>query len=153
MMALTFWRPWPALIIWAGKRVENRPWYTPRRGTFAIHGGKRWDHDAFPFADRIGWPTSPPGLDLPGKDDAAYHPAGIVAVADLVDVCQRSANLSGRVTCDCGPWALPHAFHWRLDNIRLLPEPVPCAGKQSWWTVPPAVHAAIDHHLQGVAPC
>lgn len=153
MKAVTLRRPWPALIVWAGKRIENRGWAPTHRGTFAVHAGKTWDKSAFDFADGIGWPTSP-GIDLPDDPADQCHATGIVAVADLVDICWKGYGWPpGQQTCDCGPWAMPGQAHWRIDNVRALPAVIPCRGYQGWWDVPPAVLAAIGHHLQGATPC
>jgi hypothetical protein len=139
MRALTLHRPWPALIVHAGKNVENRPWTTGYRGPFAIHAGKGWDPNAIPVArdwvdgvDEVGLGRVP--------RDQDKHPTGIVAVADLIGVC-------GDTDCGSGPWAVPGQCHWQLTNIRALAEPVPCRGNQGWWQVPPAALSAIGHHL------
>ena len=50
---------------------------------------------------------------------------GIVAVVTLADVC--SAAMSGD-TCDCGEWAKPGAYHWRLTDPRPLARPVVSIG-------------------------
>lgn len=126
--ALSFWRPWGANIVHAGKRVENRPWTTRHRGLFVIHAGKKWDDLGLLFADLFG----PDDLDMPG--DQGDYPTGLIAVADLVDICERSVG-ARELRCDCGPWAAAGQYHWRLDNVRPLPEPIPCAGRQGWFGV------------------
>jgi hypothetical protein len=51
--ALTLYRPWPALILRAGKDIENRSWPTQYRGPLLLHAGQRWDHSAIELASEI----------------------------------------------------------------------------------------------------
>jgi len=30
-------------------------------------------------------------------------------------------------------WDVPEQWHWRLDDVRVLDEPVPCSGRQKLW--------------------
>lgn len=157
--ALTLWRPWPAcftdLPAHAAKRVENRTWNTAHRGDVYLHAGQRFDHDAF---RTIG----PIERTIRGEDlgdvhvcytpdahwisrNPAEHPTGIVAVAELVDVCTRSRH--GH-PCDCGPWAVPGQCHWRFANIRKLATPIPCPGAQQLWWPTPAIVAAVTANLE-----
>jgi hypothetical protein len=121
--ALSLWRPWTTAITHGSKRVENRQWTTSYRGPLYLHGSQRWDACAAVLAAELGdnpaeWPEAAPG---------------VAAVVDLVDVC--TAGRTGR-ECDCGPWAMSGQCHWRLDNARVLSQPVFCRGKQGlWWPV------------------
>jgi len=118
--ALTVKRPWAALIASGIKGIENRTWWTSYRGPLLIHAGQGWDPQAALFATRIGcWPS-------PGYGVQALHPQGIVAVAELVDVC-------GGLPCRCGPWAMADSRHWRLSNVRALTEAVPAKGALGLW--------------------
>jgi hypothetical protein len=67
---------------------------------------------------------------------AAY--AG-VAVVDLVGICLVRDGLG----CDCGRWAIPQQYHWKLVNPRPLSEPVPCKGRLGLWELPDDVEAAV----------
>jgi hypothetical protein len=88
-----------------------------------LHGAQKWDDTAARFAADLGeephqWPRS-------------WSCPGVVAVVDLVDVC--AAGPAGEL-CDCGPWALPGQYHWRLAGVRAFTRSVPCAGRQGlWW--------------------
>lgn len=46
MKALSIQQPW-AWAILNGKPLENRTWFTPYRGPFLIHTGKKFDHEGY----------------------------------------------------------------------------------------------------------
>jgi hypothetical protein len=87
------------------------------RGRLAIYASMRVDLLAAeePSLWFTGW----------DPDDPVAAIGGIVAVVTLADVC--SAAMSGE-TCDCGEWARPDAYHWRLTDARPLPRPVVSIG-------------------------
>lgn len=142
MKALTLWRPWPELILRAGKDVENRSWATTYRGPLAIHAGKAFD--ASVAASRVP-------LDLHPRWEypvlGADSPQGLVGVVDLIGV-----HYAGDDHCQhapmpmCSRWAQPACWHWQLANPRLLARPIPCRGRQGLWYPPgehlPALEAA-----------
>lgn len=124
--ALSLHRPWPFLILAAGKDVENRTWRTSYRGSVLLHAARPWDHG------QHGRPED--------------HPLGIVGVADLVDVCVAQVEEPRRV-CQCGPWARSGQYHWRLANPHRFAVPVPCPGRQRLWTPPANVWPAVEQAL------
>lgn len=149
MRALTVKQPW-AWAIMHGKRVENRVWQRPFRGTLAIHAGKGWDFDGedSPLVQRA-WRNA--GNDLLHLDpkDLQMAMGGVIAVADLVDICSASAGSHLPARCDCGPWAARGQYHWQLANVRPLAEPVPCKGALGLWRLPEDVEAAVRGQLAG----
>lgn len=158
--ALTVWRPWTTCFLLprpVAKRAENRSWTTDYRGPLWLHGGLRWDRSAFAVAARavralgacvtVGRATVCLDPDMVLSTTHADHPAGLVALAELVDVCSASAD-ADRLRCDCGPWAFPGQHHWILgETIVALPEPVPCAGHQRLWTPPADIDATARAQL------
>jgi hypothetical protein len=130
MNALTVCQPYAELIARLEKPIENRGWYTPYRGSLAIHAGrsKSWMDDAGVY----------------GIDDYRVLAFGaIVAVSQLVaclDIgkpwpdrfapLQRHEHANGR-------WC------WILEDVRRLTVPIPCAGARLLWSVPPAIEARI----------
>ena len=74
---------------------------------------------------------------------------GIVAVVSLVDVCTEAR--AGR-PCDCGDWALPGSFHWRLARPRPLAWPVLTIGQPGLWELAPRVAADVARLLPGPLP-
>lgn len=150
MKALSVTRPWSTLIL-RGKDIENRTWTTSFRGTFLLHAAQSWSKEATAWAQ---WAEL--------RDDRftlgdfswrpADHATGIVGLADLVDVCSSELTSNDRaLPCDCGVWAMPGQYHWRLANVRPLPEPVPARGALGLWTPTVEVAEAVRRQLAAVA--
>jgi len=133
--ALTLHRPWPGLIFFAGKDIENRSWTTRYRGPLYIHAGKTWDDDALDFAARIPIADGTSASNWVSHA-TALHPTGIVGVVDLVDVIEAHTS----------PWAVPGQYHWCLENRRVFILPVPCRGMQGLW------HPPVELRDQLVSP-
>jgi hypothetical protein len=133
MRALTIRRPWSSLIASRMKPVENRTWNTPYRGTLLIHAGQGWDPQARWFAQDLA-------LVGPTYWTKERHPQGVVAVAELVDVCDG-------FPCECGPWAMPQSRHWRLENVRALAEPVLAKGALGLWRPAADVIEAVQDQI------
>ena len=164
--ALTLWRPWTACFTDipgpAAKTVENRSWVTRYRGDVYLHAGQRFDGGAVELANRI-WARSDSCWEVGGvrvhlatdepvlSEDPKAYPAGIVAVAELYDVCQVGLSTFGSFNpCECGPWAFGGQAHWRFRNVRKLREAVYCRGAQQLWSVPNDVEAVVLEQLEGV---
>jgi hypothetical protein len=147
--AITVKAPWSWAIAHSTKRVENRTWERPFRGTLAIHAGKGWDWDGgdSPLVQQAwrgaGWDVY--------RLDPSHHAmtlGAVVAVADLVGICDRGVpGYDLDVPCACGPWAAEGQYHWRLANVCPLAEPVPCKGALGLWTLPDPVEAAVVAQL------
>ncbi|TDD31670.1 ASCH domain-containing protein [Actinomadura sp. KC06] len=142
--ALTIWQPWAGVIADGYKPVENRYWMTNHTGLLAIHAaansGTRDDQEhAIALAARLA------GLPRSIVQRSMEVRGAVVAVARLTGVCSKSLRMPyGRpLECDCGPWACSGQRHFRLANVRALPEPVPCKGAQKLWQLPDDVHEAI----------
>lgn len=139
--ALTLYRPWPALILRAGKNVENRTWRTNYRGPLLLHAGQRWDHSAVEFASTIWTAGSHSALDwIPQDPDA--HPTGLVGAVRLYD-CHRAIP---------SRWAAPGQWHWMLEDPYEFADPIPCTGKQQLWSPGAELMQAIKAALRAVAP-
>jgi hypothetical protein len=143
--ALSIRNPWAAVIVHGQKRIENRSRRTTHRGLIALHssGRSRWDF-AGQTSDlvrnewrRLGWVGSP------DRDSSYITHGAVLAVAEIVDVC----GWQGRSCCDCGEWAASGQAHWRLANVRALPEPIPCKGALGLWPLPDEVEAAVMAQL------
>lgn len=48
----------------------------------------------------------------------------------------------------CDPWAVRGQFHWELDDVRPLPDPVPCRGALGLWRLPEDVEKAVREQLE-----
>jgi hypothetical protein len=135
MRALTYWRPWPWVIMHGGKPVENRPRKYPRSlhgELVAIHAGKHYDDKSLGFILRT--------LEATGKltDDflEASKTGGIVGVA----------RLSGIVVKHDSPW-FTGPYGWLPTEVRPLKEPIAIKGAQGFWRVPATVQRDIEAQL------
>lgn len=138
---LTLWRPWPELIFYYGKDVENRDWRTDYRGPLLIHAGKRYDNDAFSFARHI--------VDIRTALDTGAKAGAIVGIVELDEVCDPDDWL---MHCPCGPWAIRSSpYHWRLRNPRRFLVPIECRGLQGLWYPTGEVAEAVETQLKVVS--
>jgi hypothetical protein len=132
MYALTLWQPWCYAMAHLGKRVENRPWHPPSwliGQRFALHAGSTLHADSFESLRHL----LPPGLDqrtLPLK--------AVCATVRLRSVVRDAAELPG----DQRQWFVG-PFGWVVDDLLVLPHPVPCRGFQKLWQLPGEVLAAV----------
>lgn len=138
MKALSIRAPWWWMILYAGKRVENRDWrrLPTYRGTLLIHASKWHEpqeiidtHDD--LAERVAaWGAE---HEQPNPTLGMYleRRGGIVGMCDLVD-----ARWNGQHPTD--PWAVPGAVGLILANVRPLPF-VPFKGALGLFEVPDEV--------------
>lgn len=130
MKAITVMQPWAWCIAAGYKMVENRTWVTSYRGPLGIHAGKTVDTASVAMVKNMLVELGVvPDLDTPVPDPHLKATGAVVAVVDLVGICEDSAR------CYCGPWAAIGQNHWKLDNIRALAEPVPARGSQDLWNI------------------
>ncbi|WP_435058415.1 hypothetical protein [Streptomyces sp. bgisy060] len=121
---LTVKQPW-AWAITAGKNVENRSWKVPQKyigATLLVHAGLGLIRDAFEDERILALPAMPPVL-------AA---GAVLAVARLAGYHPEERGC-------CAPWGDPDVFHWQLEDVRPLPEPVKYTGALSLWKPSPAL--------------
>lgn len=124
MKALTIRQPWAGAIAHGTKRVENRSWKLPAKQLgerILIHAGARPDKTAQVYGDHLD----------------VY--SAIIATAVVTD-CHYSQDDIG--VC-CSYWSFPNTYHWTLNQVVALPDPVPCKGRLGFWTPDPDVLAAI----------
>ncbi len=160
MKALTLWRPWPYAIFHlpagVAKRVENRGWKPPANiigQRIAIHAGKTWDEDGKDFiGEHLAYLGLLPELKKTPGHDARVKAEGIIGTAILCGVAKEFGFsaitlVAGRLPS--GPflecvqewWSGPYG--WLLDDVRTLPEPIPCKGRQGLWNVPDELVARL----------
>ncbi|MFG2532783.1 hypothetical protein [Streptomyces sp. NPDC048516] len=114
MKALTIRQPWSGAIAHQSKRVENRTWKLPdkyRGARILIHAGAEPDKSATVHG---------PNLDVYGA---------FIAVARITGYHYDTGN----DPC-CSEWAFQGTYHWTLDDVRALPEPIPAKGRLGFWT-------------------
>lgn len=140
---LTVRQPWAWCIAHGGKHVENRSRPVSHRGPLLIHAGKGWSQRGA---------TDPRVTAAWGGRQPSWVVGAVLAVADLVDVhpdgdCCRPwgestyLNSDGRtITC----------WHYFLEDVRPLREPVPAIGRLGLWRPDPELVAAVEAQLDGV---
>jgi hypothetical protein len=162
--AVSVHQPWAFSIAYLGKSPENRGWATKHRGPIAIHATLKWDPaGGHSRAVQAGWRDyrkTLPADNAPrpwlGQDSLWITYGAVVAVAEIVgchlfdstDYCGYIGDqtLPGHPTM-CSDWAAEGQWHWELDNVRPLRDPVPCRGAQRLWRLPPGVDASVRSQL------
>lgn len=134
LRCLTLDAEWAWGVLHGPKRVENRLWRTRHRGPLALHCGlsTRSRDIARDLFSSIGYrlPSElPRGVVL-----------GIVEVVDVVEFAQASVALRADPLA-FGP------FCWLLDKPRPLPAPIPFAGQQRLYSLPPEIVRKINRAL------
>ena len=130
MKALTVRQPWAGAIAHQSKRVENRSWKLP-----AKHEGAR-------ILTHAGSQPARPAQVYAAPLDAS---SPVVAVATLT-----GCHWSDEWQC-CGYWAFENAYHWTLDDVLTLPEPIRgVRGQLGIWTPPTELVATVTSQLMEV---
>lgn len=137
MMALSLTQPWAWLVVHGGKRVENRTWNTMLRGRFLIHASKGMTEDDYLNAFDLAWSIGGEGLAdrIPGRK--VIERGGIVGVAEITGVLQRTE-------APTIPWHMPGQFGFLLTNVEPLPFK-PCKGSLGFWN---AGHIELPEQYQ-----
>jgi hypothetical protein len=124
MKALSLWQPWASAMAMGLKTVETRCWGAAYRGQLAIHAAKRWTRDEREFAQAMGLP-----IDLP---------LGAVVAVGTLEAIHQTDVIRDRLEDGELAWGnyAPGRFAWVFRNIRALPHPVPCLGRQGFFEIP-----------------
>ncbi len=122
--ALTLKPIWAWAVLNAGKRIENRTWYTKHRGPLYIHAGcaRVTPGDRESLARRL----AAVGAEYP--DEEAFPRGALVAEVTLADCIQLAP-------AGLGVWGAPGCWHWLLKDVRPLARPISMPGKLSLWRV------------------
>lgn len=154
MRCLSIRQPWLWAIEQAAfqpewKCTENRTWAVPPAaiGTvIALHAAKAFDWTA-EFPPGFDWHGDPP------LTEREFH-FGLIGSAARIAGCHRhdpdrgcgaGAHRVGHPFCT--PWSVRGAYHWELDGIQLLAEPVPHKGTLGLRPLPDEVESAVRAQL------
>jgi len=152
MKALTIYQPHASLVAVGAKKFETRGWATNYRGPIAIHAGLRSyvavlrelirsddDYALRDFAFAYKETGLGPMEDLPR--------GAVIAIAELIACREIREGFSGmgvgfldakgwnRIEEEellFGDWR-PGRYAWELADVQMLPQPVPCRGRQGLW--------------------
>ncbi len=128
MKTLTLTQPWATLVAIEAKKIETRSWRTSYRGRIAIHAAKGFPRSARDFhyamvAQQFNLPieTVPLGSVIATAWLAQCLPVHCIFEADLTEQEKAFGDFSeGR-------------YGWFLQDIVVLPEPIPAKGALSLW--------------------
>jgi hypothetical protein len=128
-------QPWAWAIACGRKKVENRTWKTPYRGTVYIHASSTLDRKAVAWIRRTFGISVPDGLPR----------CAVIAVAELTDVVTR------KTATRFGKWFEgPHGLVF--ENVRPLPSPVHTLGKLNLFRPSPALVRSVEKQMQLAHP-
>ena len=160
MKALSLRQPWANAVLYLGKRIENRRWYTTFRGEFLIHAAKGMEDEE--YDDAVEFSEDVLGIARSFEIESAFggggmprqlHRGGIVGRARLVSVvAPRRAEFGiggleghyGKELAESGAWRWHmHAqYGFVLADVRALPF-IPCRGMPSFFDVPDDVLSQV----------
>lgn len=162
MKSLSLLQPWASLVAIGAKRIETRSWQREYRGPLAIHASARMTSEGRwlcwqpPFIK----PLSKAGL-LQASRDGKYafrylFPLGaVIATCNLVDCLEimdwhfegsmeqsmPCAELKSGKKIRGNEYAFgdytPGRYAWMLEDVRMLPEPIPAKGQLGLWNWEP----------------
>jgi hypothetical protein len=168
MKAITLHQPWATLVAIGAKQIETRSWGTAYRGPLAIHAGKHTGYIKMKGADYLcdEEPFYSVLMNAGFVWTSGPLPLGcVVATCNLVDVkrideaiafpaCQ-SYSAHGRT------WSLGEQerafgnyavgrYMWLLEDIQMLPVPIPAKGSQGFWEWDPSRKMGGGRALSGI---
>lgn len=126
MKAITILQPFPSLIALGKKQYETRSWSTNYRGEIAIHAGLRRDKKLLTHSN--------PAFSLI-PDGTILRFGFIIVIAQLTDCIKMTDEFILSMTeleRAVGHWQVGN-YAWKLENIQVLPEPIPYKGKLGFW--------------------
>lgn len=148
MKCITLWQPWATLLLSPYKRIETRRFALGFRGRLLIHAAKRFKGEESELCQREPFASCL----LNAGYDSASLPLGAIIGSVLVVDCVRTEDVpwpemrAAQAETEAafgdfrsGRWA------WVTEDPQTFREPVPYAGRQSFFDVelPPHV-AAIE---------
>ena len=144
MKALSLTQPWAWIVLYAGKRIENRTWNTQFRGRFLIHASKGMTRDQYEDALQACRDLGAPSVAKRVPPMADLLRGGIVGVDTLalVNPPCRSTDAQGQAGLCRHGWHMPGQYGFALVDVRPVPF-VPCAGALGFWN---ADHLNLPEH-------
>lgn len=153
MKAITLYQPWASAIACGLKTHETRSWRTSFRGSIAIHAAQRVPRKI--RDEPQYWMLYQHVMDSCDEDLRDLPTSCIVTVGVVADCVPTEA-----VTCKMSPYPFeiskheldfgdysPGRFAWRLSMIPKKFDPIPCAGHQGIWDIPPELIISVAREL------
>lgn len=163
MRALTLIQPWAGLVASGIKLIENRTRPIVKREDFgkpfAVHAGAKYDGDVIERVRRIAPEIFGNDSDLTDAELLDWVPPwrrmgdvrmAVLGVATIERaVVERDGKLvdmhdGSTVALEPGQrrWFFGRVGYV-LRDVSALARPVPCPGARGFWTLPPAIEAAV----------
>jgi hypothetical protein len=130
--ALSVRAPWWWFILHGGKDIENRDWYTNRRGTVLLHAGKWWKDEEVYYE----W------MSVVGIAPSVVVHAGLT-LADLRSSCGcivGKVDIVGCVSESPSNW-FGGKYGFVLANPVAFAKPIPFKGALGFFDVPDDIEA------------
>ena len=91
MKALSILQPWAWLIVTGHKDIENRSWFTPYRGRFLVHAGKKYGPRI--HAEQAEYIRLLSGITLPPYEHLKEMTGGFVGWATITDCVRQHRSI------------------------------------------------------------
>ena len=162
MRALTLTQPWAGLVAAGIKLVENRSRPMIKKEDFgkpfALHASRFVNTSVINRAIELDPNLAPRGPY--GLADARWYKLGhirssVLAVATIRDAMHIGGNSTETTLRMLERLGIPEQLPWTFGPTvyvlagppLVLPEPVPCRGRQGFWTLPADVAARVEAQL------
>lgn len=132
MKAITIWQPYATLLARKIKRYETRSWQTGYRGAIAIHAAKKSIKAVEADIGRSQINTMQGQL-FEALEDLPL--GAVIAVGQLIACHAIDRHFMAKLTETerrLGNFE-PGRYAWEFEDIVMLDEPEPAAGKQGLW--------------------
>lgn len=131
--AISVRQPWATLLAFGIKAHETRCWPCEQWGLLAIHASailrpkdRAWARENVDIRRLLA---------QCGYDDVTALPLGAVLAVGEFTGCYptRAYGVLSRTERALGDWS-PGRWAWRIENVKLLPHPIPYKGRLGLWT-------------------
>lgn len=132
LKCLSLTQPYASLVMIGAKRIETRSWRTSYRGILGIHAAKGFPKWAREICTQEPFKRT---LIAAGFRSIADLPLGcLLGTVQLVD-CVPVEYVRPTISSEeyaFGDYS-DHRFAWRLEDVRIFPEPISVRGSLGLW--------------------
>jgi len=144
LKAITIHQPYASLIAVGCKTIETRSWVTKYRGQLAIHASRKFTYGVIDVLCRLNqiWRETMKSLGIDYEKGFRISPlphGAVIATCRLVDCILITELYAAELTDHertFGDYTRGR-FAWLLEDVRMLPKPVPAKGMQRLWNWTP----------------
>jgi len=137
LRALSIRQPWLDFILYCGKDIECRSWFSHYEGPILLHQSKTLDD----FKDVMGFLL----LHVPITAAVREVLMHWYYVYEAPEACLlATANIESAIDVQESEWAIEGHYAWRLSDVVVLAEPVPYYGVPRFFPVNGELHDDVD---------